>query len=165
MRILVVSDTHIRSGSRRRLPDAVYDAAVTANLVLHAGDLVVPDVIDDLERFAPVTAVLGNNDGPELARVLPAQVTVDVDGVQVALVHDAGPRTGRPARLRRRFPGADVVIFGHSHIPLVEQGVDGQVLFNPGSPTERRRQPQHTYGLIEVAAGRVTRASIEPITR
>jgi uncharacterized protein len=161
-RVLVLADTHIRAGSARRLPDAVYAELERADLVLHAGDVVVPEVLADLERFAPVHAVLGNNDVAELAAVLPEQVVVDVDGVRIGMVHDSGAKAGRERRMRRRFPDADVVVFGHSHIPMAVDGIDGQLLLNPGSPTERRRQPTHTYGVIEVRDGEM-RAWIEEV--
>ena len=154
-RIVVLSDTHIRRGSARRLPDAVYGALDRADLVLHAGDVLVPEVLDELGGFAPVHAVLGNND-LELAGRLPERLEVDVDGVRIAMVHDSGARKGRPARLRRLFPDADVVVFGHSHLPVDEEGVDGQRLFNPGSPTERRMAPTKTIGVLETHAGRLT---------
>jgi len=158
-RVIVLSDTHIRRGGKRGLPDAVYRALDGADLVLHAGDLVSDVVLDDLARFAPVEAVLGNND-VDLGDVLPIERSLDVDGVRVAMVHDSGPRQGRAGRMHRRFPDADVVVFGHSHIPWNEEGVDGQLLFNPGSPTERRRQPHCTYGVLELEDGVVTSRSI-----
>lgn len=153
-RIVVLADTHVRRGSARRLPDGVYDALAAADLVLHAGDVLVPELLDELGGFAPVHAVLGNNDG-ELAGRLPERLEVDVDGVRIAMVHDSGTRKGRPARLRRMFPTADVVVFGHSHLPVDEPGVDGQLLFNPGSPTERRMAPTRTIGLLTTEAGRL----------
>jgi len=162
LRVIVLSDTHIRKGGSRRLPDAVYRALEGADVVLHAGDLVSDVVLDDLAGFAPVKAVLGNND-VGLEEVLPVELSVDLDGVGVAMVHDSGARTGRAARMYRRFPEADVVVFGHSHIPWNEQGVDGQLLFNPGSPTERRRQPRRTFGVLELEKGVVKRASIVPL--
>jgi putative phosphoesterase len=162
-RLVVVSDTHIRRGSTRRLPDELYRALDAADLVLHAGDVVVPEVLDDLRRFAPVHAVQGNNDVTELTSTLPEQLSLDVDGVRVGMVHDSGPRKGRENRMHRRFPDARVVVFGHSHIPLAEDGVDGQLLFNPGSPTERRRQPFHTYGLLDVEDGDLRCAQIVEI--
>jgi uncharacterized protein len=162
LRVIVLSDTHIRHGGSRRLPDAVYRALEGADVVLHAGDLVSDVVLDDLAGFAPVKAVLGNND-VGLEEVLPVELSVDLDGVGVAMVHDSGARTGRAARMYRRFPEADVVVFGHSHIPWNEQGVDGQLLFNPGSPTERRRQPRRTFGVLELEKGAVKRASIVPL--
>lgn len=161
-RVIVLSDTHIRRGGKRRLPDAVYDALDDADLVLHAGDLVSDGVLEDLARFAPVKAVLGNND-VGLEETLPVDLSFDVDGVRVAMVHDSGARDGRAGRMHRRFPDADVVVFGHSHIPWNEEGIDGQVLFNPGSPTERRRQPRCTYGVLDLSAGAVRSRSIVEI--
>ena len=161
-RVIVLADTHIRRGGKRRLPDVVYRALERADLVLHAGDLVSGDVLDDLERFGPVHAVLGNND-VELDGALPLERSFDVESVRVAMVHDSGQRQGRAGRMRRRFPDADVVVFGHSHIPWNEKGVEGQLLFNPGSPTERRRQPRCTYGILELAGGAIRSASIVPV--
>ncbi len=160
--LVVLADTHIRRGSSRRLPDAVYDHLAEADLVLHAGDVLVQDVLDELSGFAPVHAVLGNNDA-ELVGVLPETRLVDVDGVRIGMVHDSGPSTGRAGRLRRRFPDADVVVFGHSHIPWDREGVDGQILFNPGSPTERRRQPHRTVGILDLDAGRVVNRHIHVV--
>ncbi len=138
--VVVLADTHIRRGSKRRLPDAAYAHLETADLVLHAGDVVVGEVLDELGGFAPVHAVLGNNDA-ELVGLLPQTCVLDIDGVRVGMVHDSGPATGRAGRLRRRFPDADVVVFGHSHIPWDTGGEDGQVLFNPGSEEDRNRKP------------------------
>ncbi|MGE3621705.1 MAG: metallophosphoesterase family protein [Acidimicrobiia bacterium] len=159
VRVVVLSDTHIRRGSSRRLPDRAYDELLRADLVLHAGDVVERDLLDELEGFAPVRAVLGNND-LALVGVLPDQRLVDVEGVQVGVVHDAGPSAGRAARLRRRFPTADVVVFGHSHQPVVAPGLGGQLLVNPGSPTERRRAPTHTLAVLEVDGGRLVAADL-----
>ncbi|MBL8774547.1 MAG: metallophosphoesterase family protein [Acidimicrobiales bacterium] len=155
MEILVLTDTHVRADRRRDLPAEVWDAADRAHLILHAGDVVAASLLDDLAARAPLRAVLGNNDDGLEAR-LPEQDEVEVEGVRIALVHDSGPTKGRAARLHRRFPDADVVVFGHSHQPLDEEGVDGQRLFNPGSCTERRRAPHRTYGLLHVDDGRIT---------
>ena len=111
-------------------------------------------MIRALEQIAPVTAVLGNNDH-ELVGCLPEQLVVDIDGVRIAMVHDSGARAGRAGRLRRRFPDAAVVVFGHSHLPVDELGIDGQRLFNPGSPTERRGAPHRTLGRLGLVDGRV----------
>ena len=160
VRAVVLSDTHLRPGGRRRLPDAVYRGLETADVVLHAGDIVTADLLHELSGWAPVHAVLGNNDlDPALAALPETRVEI-LDGVRVGMVHDSGPRTGRAGRLHRLFPDADVVVFGHSHIPWNEAGVGGQLLFNPGSPTERRAQPDHTYGVLELDTGRVVRADI-----
>jgi uncharacterized protein len=160
--VVVLADTHIRRGSSRRLPDTVYAMLDGADAVLHAGDVVIPELIHELEGFAPTWAVLGNNDA-ELFGVLPETVEVTIDGVRIAMIHDSGPRTGRPARMRRRFPEADIVVYGHSHDPEDAAGEEGQRLFNPGSPTERRRQPVHTVGLLELDGGRIVRSEIRPV--
>ena len=154
MRAVVLADTHIKAGSSRRLPAGVIDALEDADVILHAGDIVSRHVLDDLSRYAPVHAVLGNNDH-ELVGQLPERLVVDLDGVRVGMVHDSGQRDGRPQRLRRWFPECDLVVFGHSHIPVDEPGVDGQWLMNPGSPTERRRQPNTTIGVLELRAGAI----------
>jgi putative phosphoesterase len=160
--VVVLSDTHIRRGSSRRLPDAAYAHLEAADVILHAGDVVVGEVLDELAGFAPVHAVLGNNDH-ELVGVLPETLVVTLGGVRIGMVHDSGATTGRAARLRRRFPDAGVVVFGHSHVPWHEQGVDGQLLLNPGSPTERRAQPDHTLGTLDIDGGRVVSAAIEVV--
>ena len=152
--VVVLADTHIRRGSARRLPAGVYAALEGADRVLHAGDVVTGALLDEVAGFAPTLAVLGNND-TELAGQLPEQRVFTVEGLQIAMVHDSGPRKGREARLRRRFPAADLVVFGHSHIPVDALGLDGQRLFNPGSPTERRRQPVHTFGRLRIDEGQL----------
>jgi len=152
--VVVLADTHIRRGSARRLPPAVYTALEDADLVLHAGDVVTAALLDELADFAPTLAVLGNND-TELVGQLPQQRVFTVDGLRIAMVHDSGASKGREARLRRRFPTADLVVFGHSHIPIDAPGLDGQRLFNPGSPTERRRQPVHTFGRLRIDDGQL----------
>jgi putative phosphoesterase len=128
-------------------------------VILHAGDVVTRELLDELASYAPVHAVLGNNDH-SLAGVLPETLEVDLDGVRVAMIHDSGARKGRPARLRRRFPNADVVVYGHSHLPDDSLGVDGQRLFNPGSPTERRRAPTRSFGILGASNGRLRRHEI-----
>jgi len=160
--VVVLADTHIRRGSSRRLSDAAYAHLERADLILHAGDVVVADVLDELSGFATVHAVLGNND-VELVGLLPEARLFEVDAVRIAMIHDSGPSTGRPGRLRRRFPDADVVVFGHSHIPWDTCGIDGQILFNPGSPTERRAQPHRTLGTLDIDAGRVVARAIHQV--
>jgi putative phosphoesterase len=159
MLAVVISDTHLQPGSSRALSPPALDWLLRADVVLHAGDVVAPEVLDELRAMAPVHAVLGNNDH-RLARLLPETLLLDLAGVSVGMIHDSGPRAGRAARLRARFPTADVVVFGHSHLPLIEEGIDGQLLFNPGSPTDRRRAPTHTIGLLELDAGAVVRAEL-----
>jgi putative phosphoesterase len=163
--VVVLADTHIRrrplarTGTAPRLPDAAYAYLDAADVILHAGDVLVADVLDELGGFAPVHAVLGNNDA-ELAGVLPETRLLTIDGVRIAMIHDSGATPGRAVRMRRRFPDADVVVFGHSHIPWDDAGVDGQLLFNPGSPTQRRAQPHHTLGTLDLEDGRVARSRI-----
>lgn len=158
-RIVVLSDTHVSPRSTRQLPDEVYRNLAATDLILHAGDLVSLDMLRELEGFAPVHAVLGNNDH-ELLGLLPERFEVEVEGIRFGLVHDSGDRQGRAARMRRWFPDADVVVFGHSHEPCNEAGDADQVLFNPGSSTWKRRAPSHTFGVIEVGAGQILRAEI-----
>jgi putative phosphoesterase len=152
--IVVLADTHISPGGRRRLPDAIYAALERADLVLHAGDVVCRELIDELSGFAPTLAVLGNNDVALLGAV-PEERLLTVEGLNIGMIHDSGPRKGREGRMRRRFPNADLVVFGHSHVPVDAEGIDGQRLFNPGSPTDRRAQPVHTYGRLVVDDGRL----------
>jgi putative phosphoesterase len=159
MLVVVLSDTHLPEGGFDRLTAAAVRWVERADHVLHAGDVVAPDIIDGLRALAPVHAVLGNNDH-RLARLLPETELLDLDGVRVGMIHDSGAKAGRAARLRARFPIADVVVFGHSHLPLVQDGVDGQLLFNPGSPTQRRMAPTHTIGVLELEAGAIRRAEI-----
>lgn len=149
MLIAVISDTHLPRGSRH-LPATCVEHLRAAELILHAGDVATLEVLEDIERIGPpVLAVHGNVDSPGLRERLPAERTVEVEDVRIAMVHDAGPAGGRLARLHRRFPDAHAAVFGHSHIPLHE-GDDSFQIFNPGSPTDRRRQPRHTMGLAEV---------------
>ena len=124
-----------------------------ADLILHAGDVCRRETLEELERFAPVQAVLGNNDGPDVAAWgAPEVLELDLDGLAVAMLHDSGAATGRGRRLRRRFPDADLVVFGHSHIPW-DEVTEGQRAFNPGSPTDKRRQPRGTMGELVVEGG------------
>jgi putative phosphoesterase len=159
MRVVVLSDTH---APRRwkSCPPRVAEQLRGADLILHAGDVCVPGVLDELAAYAPVHVVCGNNDGPGVVEWgAPETLTLDVGGLRVAMIHDSGQATGRTARLRRRFPGAAVVVFGHSHIPMDVTG-DGIRIFNPGSPTDRRRQPHGTLGVWQVEDGALAGARI-----
>jgi uncharacterized protein len=163
VRVAVLADTHAPR-RWRSCPAPVAEHLHGVDLILHAGDVCVPAVLDELAGFAPVRAVRGNNDGPDVAAWgAPDTLELDTDGLRLAMVHDAGPAPGRSARLRRQFPTADLVVFGHSHIPLdhCEAGVR---IFNPGSPTDRRRQPRGTIGLLEISAGQLVSAQIVPVT-
>jgi putative phosphoesterase len=153
--IAVISDTHLPRGARR-IPDACVDRIRASDLLIHAGDVAAREVLEDIAAIGPpVVAVRGNADSAELQAALPEARMVDADGAQIAVVHDAGPAGGRLARLRRRFPDADAVVFGHSHIPLHERDGDEFQIFNPGSPTDRRRQPKHTMGVARASGGRI----------
>lgn len=163
VRAVTISDTH---APRRwkSCPPRVAEHLRDADVILHAGDVCTASVLDELAEYAPVHAVLGNNDGPDVAAWgAPERLELDLDGLAVAMVHDSGQARGRTARMRRWFPDADLVVFGHSHIPLDETG-DGVRIFNPGSPTDRRRQPHGTLGLLDVHDGRLTGARIVPVT-
>jgi putative phosphoesterase len=153
-RIVVLADTHVERGGSRRLPDRAYELLDTADAIWHAGDVVVRELLDELAGFAPVTAVLGNNDH-ELVGHLPERVEEEVEGVRLAMVHDSGVTKGRERRMRRWFPDADVVIFGHSHDPVDAEGVDGQRLLNPGSATWKRRAATHTLAVLTLDDGDV----------
>lgn len=130
-------------------------------MILHAGDVCVAGVLDELAAYAPVHVVKGNNDGPDV--VAPETLELDLGGLRVAMIHDSGAARGRPARMRRRFPTADLVVFGHSHIPL-DHSENGLRIFNPGSPTDRRRQPHGTLGLLRIENGRLLDARIVAVT-
>ena len=154
MLIAVISDTHLPRGARR-IPGACWKRLLEADLIVHAGDFVAREVLGDLESLGPpVVAVHGNIDEPELRRKLPESQVVEAGGARLGLVHDAGAARGRLERMRRSFPDADAVVFGHSHLPLHEEA-DGFQIFNPGSPTERRRAPRHTMGLARAGEGRI----------
>ena len=145
MQIAIISDTHMPRG-RRRLPAACVARLRAADLIVHAGDLMRLAVLQELNGLGPpVVAVHGNVDDRHVRQALPEAAEIECEGARLAVIHDAGPRMGRIARMRARFPHADAVVFGHSHIPLHEREGDFQI-FNPGSPTERRRSPQHTMG-------------------
>jgi len=155
VRLAIISDTHLPRGARA-LPPACVEQLRAADLILHAGDFMELAVLEDLQALGPtVCAVRGNVDSAELQARLPLTRVVAAEGVKIAMVHDAGPSDRRLERLRRRFPDADAVVFGHSHIPLLERDA-GFTIFNPGSPTERRRAPHHTMGLATVDHGAVT---------
>jgi uncharacterized protein len=155
VRLAIISDTHMPRGNRS-LPAACVAELRAADAILHAGDFMRVEVLQALEALGPpVHGVHGNVDDELLRRSLPATRVVEAGGARIAMVHDAGQRTGRLARMRARFKDADAVVFGHSHLPLHEQDEDGFQIFNPGSPTERRRAPEHTMGVATVTAGAV----------
>jgi hypothetical protein len=155
MQIAVISDTHMPKRGRRLGEDCIARLRA-ADLIIHAGDLITLEVLEHLRRYAPVKAVHGNVDDAAARAALPAVATLTAEGTRMTIVHDAGPARGRLARLRSRFPDADAVIFGHSHLPLHERADDGFQIFNPGSPTERRRAPARTMGMARAIAGELT---------
>jgi uncharacterized protein len=152
--VAVISDTHMPRG-KRRLPDECVERLKEADAILHGGDLMTREVLEMLQALGPpVHAVRGNADASGLSEELPLMRTLEFEGVQVGMIHDAGPAKGRLNRLRKRFPDAQAVVFGHSHIPLLEEYAGFQI-FNPGSPTERRRQPRHTMGIATIEDGKI----------
>ena len=148
---VVLADTHIPRRARV-LPEELVPYLAEAELILHAGDLIQPSVLDVLSAYAPVCAVRGNVDPPEVN--LPETLEFEFGGARIAMIHDSGRKEGRRKRLRRRFPEARVIVFGHSHVPFLEDE-DGLLLLNPGSPTDRRRQPRHTFALLRAEEGSV----------
>jgi len=159
MRVVVLSDTH---APRRwkSCPPRVAQHLRGADLILHAGDVCTAAVLDELSQYGPVRAVVGNNDGRDVAAwgATPT-AEVDLQGLRVAMIHDSGQAAGRLARMRRAFPAADLVVFGHSHIPLDESDSTFRI-FNPGSPTDRRRQPHGTIGVLRVEEAALVEARI-----
>jgi uncharacterized protein len=152
MRLLLLADTHVPLRARR-LPDAVWHEVDSADLVVHAGDWVVPTLLDELqERAARLVGVFGNNDGPELRSRLPEVAYATIEGVRLGVVHETGPARGREARMRALYPDLDLLVFGHSHIPW-DTTTDGLRLLNPGSPTDRRRQPHCTFMTLTAQHG------------
>jgi putative phosphoesterase len=151
--IAVLADTHMPKGGRR-LPDRCVEILREAEAALHAGDFFAVATLRQIEALCPgpVHAVHGNVDEAELRGLLPEALEVEWGGARIAMVHDAGAAQGRMGRMRRRFPTADAVVFGHSHLPLHEEA-DGFQIFNPGSPTERRRAPCHSMGILRIESG------------
>jgi hypothetical protein len=165
VRLLLISDTHIPKRARS-LPSQVLAEVDAADVVIHAGDWVDAATLDHLEqRSRRLVGVYGNNDGPELRRRLPVVAETTIEGVRFAVVHETGPATGRELRCERDFPEADVLVFGHSHIPWDTVSPRGLRLLNPGSPTDRRRQPECTYLRVEVVDGRLAAVTLVPVDR
>ncbi len=151
MRLLLLADTHIPRRARD-LPASVWDEVASADVVMHAGDWVSPELLDELEtRSARLVACWGNNDGPQLRARLPECAETTLAGLRFTIVHETGAASGREERMSRRYPGCDVLVFGHSHIPWDSTTRTGLRLLNPGSPTDRRRQPFCTYMTATVA--------------
>ena len=152
MRMLVLADTHLPVRARQ-LPERVRRAAEAADLLVHAGDWVDASVLDDLQQYGPVIGVWGNNDGDDLRSRLPEVARFSEESVRFAVVHETGQSQGREARMDAAYPDTDVLIFGHSHIPWDSTTSRGMRLLNPGSPTDRRRQPVGTFLTVDVVDG------------
>ncbi|OBG96414.1 YfcE family phosphodiesterase [Mycobacterium sp. E3251] len=165
MRLLLISDTHVPKRARD-LPPRVWDEVDAADVVVHAGDWVAPALLDELEtRSARLVACWGNNDGPALRARLPERADVTLAGVRFTVVHETGAATGREARMSRLYPGTQVLVFGHSHIPWDTRSDTGLRLLNPGSPTDRRRQPFCTYMTADVADGTLADVVLHRLTK
>jgi putative phosphoesterase len=160
---LLLADTHVPARARE-LPAQVWNAVAAADVVVHAGDWVDVALLDELEaRAAVLVGVYGNNDGPELRARLPEVARVELDGVRLAVVHETGPAKGREARCAAQFPEDDVLVFGHSHIPWDSVAPGGLRLLNPGSPTDRRRQPVATYMTLELTGGEIGKVELHAV--
>jgi putative phosphoesterase len=161
VKVTVLADTHTL-GPRRPLPPGAWPYVETADHILHAGDVCDPALLDELATFAPVTAVVGNCDGPGVRHWgATDEAVLELESVRVAMVHDAGPRSGRRSRTSARWPAARVIVFGHSHIPYNEDD-DGLLLFNPGSPTWKRTAPFPSMGLLWIDGG-VVEGEVFPV--
>ncbi|GAB2647799.1 metallophosphoesterase family protein [Kribbella swartbergensis] len=160
MRLVLISDTHLPVRAKK-LPEPVWDAIDEADVVIHAGDWVSVALLDELEaRAARLIGCWGNNDGPELRSRLPEVARATLDGVSLAVVHETGPSKGREERCEKAYPGVDVLVFGHSHIPWDTTTPGGLRLLNPGSPTDRRRQPYCTYQTATIRSGRLEEVAL-----
>jgi len=165
VKLLLLADTHIPHRARE-LPTQVWDEVAKSDVVFHAGDWVAPELLDELEtRAARLVACWGNNDGPVLRSRLPERAEVTLAGLRFIVVHDTGAATGREARMSRLYPDSDVVVFGHSHIPWDTTTKTGLRLLNPGSPTDRRRQPSCTYMTATVDSNALTDMVLHNVER
>ena len=160
VQLLIIADTHVPRRART-LPDEVWAAVDAADVVVHAGDWVDASLVDSLEsRAARLVGVHGNNDGPAVRARLPEVARVELDGLRLGVVHETGQSTGREKRCDEAHPDLDVLVFGHSHIPWDTTTPRGMRLLNPGSPTDRRRQPHHTYLTATVRDGAITAVAL-----
>ena len=165
MHLLLLADTHVPKRAKD-LPDQVWAQVEAADLVVHAGDWVDAGLLDALEaRSRRLLACWGNNDGPELRARLPEVARATIEGVRVAVTHETGPRAGRERRMDLAHPDVDLLVFGHSHIPWDTVTPRGMRLLNPGSPTDRRRQPVGTTMTLELLDGQVREVLLHPVAR
>jgi putative phosphoesterase len=165
MRLLLISDTHLPARARE-LPPQVWAEVAAADVVVHAGDWVDVALLDELEeRSKRLIGVYGNNDGPALRARLPEIARAELDGVRLAVIHETGAKQGREQRCDAQFPDTDVLVFGHSHIPWDTVAPSGLRLLNPGSPTDRRRQPYCTYQTCRVENGALTGVELHQLPR
>jgi uncharacterized protein len=165
VRLVLMSDTHVPKRARD-LPAQLWAAVDAADVVVHAGDWVDVPLLDALRsRAARLIACYGNNDGPALRRRLPEIARAELGGVRLAVVHETGPAAGRDTRCAARFPDVDVLVFGHSHIPWDTTAATGLRLLNPGSPTDRRRQPFGTYLTASIVDGRLADVVLHELPR
>jgi putative phosphoesterase len=163
--LVIMADTHVPKRARD-LPAQLWAAVDATDLVVHAGDWVDVALLDALERRSRrLIGVYGNNDGPDLRARLPEVARTEIDGLRLAVVHETGPAAGREARCAARFPDRDVLVFGHSHIPWDTTAPSGLRLLNPGSPTDRRRQPYATYLTARLTRGRLTDVDLHELRR
>ena len=165
IRLLLISDTHVPQRAKR-LPEALWRAVDEADLVLHAGDWVDISLYAELsERAQALIGVYGNNDGPALRAVMPEVARETIEGIRFAMIHETGAATGRERRMDAAFPDTDLLVFGHSHIPWDSVTPQGMRLLNPGSPTDRRRQPEFTYLTAVADEGKLSDVTLVPISR
>jgi putative phosphoesterase len=163
VRLLLLADTHVPTRARD-LPPQVWAQVEAADLVVHAGDWIDASLLDALdERARSLLACWGNNDGPALRARLPEVATATLEGVRLAVTHETGAASGRDRRMDRTHPDVDLLVFGHSHIPWDSTTPGGMRLLNPGSPTDRRRQPVATTMTLELAAGQVRDVQLHPV--
>jgi putative phosphoesterase len=165
MKLLLISDTHLPARARE-LPPQVWAEVEAADVVVHAGDWVDVALLDELEeRSKRLIGVYGNNDGPALRARLPEVARAELGGVRLAVIHETGAKQGREQRCDGRFPDTDVLVFGHSHIPWDTVAPSGMRLLNPGSPTDRRRQPYCTYQTCRVEDGALVDVELHQLPR
>jgi putative phosphoesterase len=165
VRLLLIADTHVPKRARD-LPAQVWDEVAEADVVMHAGDWVTPDLLDELEaRAARLLACWGNNDGSALRQRLPERADATLAGVRFTVTHETGAAAGREGRMSRLYPDSDVLVFGHSHIPWDTTTHTGLRLLNPGSPTDRRRQPFCTYMTVGVDDGALTDVELHRLSK